>query len=37
MEYLRQLLDGMTTQPFKNLLHLLVGPAWLVERAFDRP
>lgn len=21
----------------KNLLHLLVGPAWLVERAFDRP
>lgn len=20
----------------KNLLHLLVGPAWLVERAFDR-
>jgi len=26
MEYLRQLLDGMTTQPFKDLLHLLALP-----------
>jgi hypothetical protein len=26
MQYLHQLLDGMTTQPFKNLLHLLELP-----------
>lgn len=26
MDYLRQLLDGMTTQPFKNLLHWLTLP-----------
>jgi hypothetical protein len=26
MEYVRQLLDGMTVQPFKNLLHLLALP-----------
>jgi hypothetical protein len=27
MDYVRQLLDGMTTQPFKNILHLLGLPA----------
>jgi hypothetical protein len=35
MEYLRQLLDGMTTQPFKNLLHLLALPPDHLWAAFS--
>jgi hypothetical protein len=34
MEYLRELLDGMTIQPFKNLLHLLALPPDQLGAAF---
>jgi hypothetical protein len=34
MEYLRQLLDGMTTQPFKDLRHLLELPPGQLWPAF---
>jgi hypothetical protein len=35
MEYLRQLIDGMTTQPFKDLLHWLTLPPDQLWAAFS--